>query len=136
MGTKSRAKYPLDEELVNLVRQTIGPRTDVAEKRMFGGVAFLLEGKMTCGVVGKDLMIRVSPEEFDASLAEPHIRPMDFTGRPMRGFLYLDEGGWSQARVRKRWINGGLQYAASLPAKKPKKARIPRHESRRVKTRR
>lgn len=123
MGLKSRAKYPLNEELVDLVRQTIGPRQDIAEKRMFGGVAFLLDGKMTCGVVGNDLMLRISPEDFDAALSEDHIRPMDFTGRPMRGFLYLSREGWKNKKSRKRWVDGGIAYAASLPAKKPRKAR-------------
>jgi TfoX/Sxy family transcriptional regulator of competence genes len=132
MGTKSRTKDPLNEELVHLVRQTIGPRQDIAEKRMFGGVAFLLEGKMTCGVVGNDLMLRISPEDFDAALGEDHIRPMDFTGRPMRGFLYLSRAGWENKKVRKRWVDGGIAYAASLPPKKPRKARpkIPRSKSR------
>jgi TfoX/Sxy family transcriptional regulator of competence genes len=123
VGSKSRAKNPLNEELVNLVRQTIGPRQDIAEKRMFGGVAFLLEGKMTCGVVGNDLMLRISHEDFDAALSEDHIRPMDFTGRPMRGFLYLSREGWENQKIRKRWVDGGIAYAASLPAKKPRKAR-------------
>jgi len=134
MGAKSRAKYPLNEELVSLVRQTIGPRQDIAEKRMFGGVAFLLEGKMTCGVVGDDLMLRISPEDFDAALGKDHIRPMDFTGRPMRGFLYLSREGWENHKTRKLWVDGGIAYAASLPAKKPRKARprIPRSKSRKA----
>lgn len=126
MGSKSRNKAPLNEELVDLVRQTIGPRQDIAEKRMFGGVAFLLEGKMSCGVVGDDLMLRISPEDFEAGLSEAHTRPMDFTGRPMRGFLYLAREGWEDRTIRKRWIDSGIAYAASLPAKKPRKARPPR----------
>jgi TfoX/Sxy family transcriptional regulator of competence genes len=132
MGGKGRAKQPLDEELVDVIRQTIGPRSDILEKRMFGGIAFLLDGKMTCGAVGNDLMVRVGPDDFDASLGEPHIRPMDFTGRPMRGFLYLSKSGWQQTRLRKRWIEGGIAYAAALPAKKPSKARprIPRSKAR------
>ena len=126
MGSKSRTRVPLNEELVDLVRQTIGPRQDIAEKRMFGGVAFLLEGKMSCGVVGEDLMLRISPEDFEAGLGEAHTRPMDFTGRPMRGFLYLARACWQDRKNRKRWIDGGIAYAASLPPKKPRKARPPR----------
>jgi TfoX/Sxy family transcriptional regulator of competence genes len=90
---------------------------------MFGGVAFLLDGKMTCGVVGDDLMLRVAPEDFEASLDEPHTRPMDFTGRPLRGFLYLARSGWEDGAIRRRWIQGGIDFAASLPAKKARKPR-------------
>jgi TfoX/Sxy family transcriptional regulator of competence genes len=123
MGSKSRDRAPLNEELLSLVRRTIGPREDILEKRMFGGVAFLLDGKMTCGVSGNDLMIRVAPEDFEAGLAAPHTRPMDFTGRPLRGFLYLARSGWENAKIRKKWVLGSIEFAASLPAKKPRKPR-------------
>ena len=123
MGHKVREKVPLNEELVDRIRQVLGPRQDVSDKRMFGGVCFLLDGKMVCGVVGDDLMVRVGPLAFEESLQEPHTRLMDFTGRPMRGFLYVEEKGWKTPRVLLRWVEAGLAYAAVAPTRKPRKPR-------------
>ena len=82
-----------DEKLADRIRQAVGPRADVAEKKMFGGIAFLLDGKMFCGIVKDDLMVRVGPERYEAALAEAHVRPMDFTGRPMKGSVFVGPKG-------------------------------------------
>jgi TfoX/Sxy family transcriptional regulator of competence genes len=74
-----------DEQLAERIRRAIGPRPDVTEKKMFGGVAFLQRGKMFCGLATEDLMVRIGPERCEAALTEAHVRPMDFTGRPMNG---------------------------------------------------
>ena len=87
-----------DEKLADRIRQAVGPRGDVTEKKMFGGLAFLLDGKMFCGIVKDDLMVRVGPERYEAALAEAHVRPMDFTGRPMNGYVYVGRGGSTPAR--------------------------------------
>jgi TfoX/Sxy family transcriptional regulator of competence genes len=78
-----------DETLTARVRHTLRRRSDVAERKMFGGIAFLLNGRMCCGVAGSDLVVRVVDTEMAAALARPHVRPMDLTGRPLRGFVFV-----------------------------------------------
>ena len=106
-----------DEGLAQRIREMLAERTDTFEMRMFGGIAFLVRGNMAVGVVKDDLMVRVGPEAHAGLVALPHARPMDFTHRPMKGFLYVaPEGVESDADLR-RWIEHGLAYASSLPAK-------------------
>jgi TfoX/Sxy family transcriptional regulator of competence genes len=106
-----------DEALAQEARDILGSRAGLKEKKMFGGVAFMLNGHMCCGVVGRDLMVRVGPEQHDQALAEPHARPMDFTGRPMKGFIYVGPEGWRSAASLRKWINRGVSFAKSLPPK-------------------
>ena len=106
-----------DEQLSERVRGFLSPFPKVTERRMFGGLAFLLQGNMCCGVVGEKLMVRVGRESYEAALREPHAREMDFTGRPLRGFIYVaEEGVVSQGDLR-AWVERGARYAESLPAK-------------------
>jgi len=84
---------------------------------MFGGLAFMVNGHMCCGVLNKDLVLRVKPEDYERAIARPHARPMDFTGRPMRGFLYVSPAGLQSARDLGAWIRRGLQFVSSLPPK-------------------
>lgn len=85
---------------------------------MFGGMAFLFNGNMCFGVVKDDLMVRVGPELYEEALALPNVRPMDFTHRPMKGFVFVDSKGWSRHATLSKWLEMGLEYAASLPRKK------------------
>jgi TfoX/Sxy family transcriptional regulator of competence genes len=78
-----------DEGLANRIRIALGTTEDVTEKKMFGGVAFLIGGKMFCGIVGDELMVRVGPARYEDSLSKPGVRPMDFTGRPMKGYVFV-----------------------------------------------
>ena len=81
-----------DERLAQRVREELADRPGYAEKKMFGGLCFLLRGNMCCGV-GKDgLMVRVGPEQYESALADDHARQMDFTGRPMKGFVFVHPG--------------------------------------------
>ena len=80
---------PFNEELAASVRVVLGPLTGLTEKKMFGGLAFMLHGNMCVGVTNDDLMVRVGPEQHAELLALPHARPMDFTGRPMKGFVFV-----------------------------------------------
>jgi TfoX/Sxy family transcriptional regulator of competence genes len=106
-----------DEGLAQRIREMLAERRGISEMRMFGGIAFLTSGNMAVGVVKDDLMVRVGPELHDGLVGMPHVRPMDFTGRPMNGFLYVaPEGVDSDADLR-RWIDQGVAYAGSLPAK-------------------
>jgi|SRR5437870_8830383 len=115
-----------DETLADRIRLAVGLRADVTEKKMFGGLAFLLDGRMICGIVKNDLMVRIGPERYEAALAEAHVRPMDFTGRPMSGYVFVGPGGTRTEKAIKRWVDRGAAFVATLDGgatKKPKKAR-------------
>lgn len=84
---------------------------------MFGGLAFLVNGHMGCGILDERLMIRVPREEYDSALREPHAHIMDFTGRPMRGFVFVDAEGVDTDQDLSRWVSRGMDFAASLPPK-------------------
>jgi hypothetical protein len=99
-----------DERLANRIRRVLtGP--EVEERRMFGGLCFLVEGRMCCGVVGQDLMARVAAAAHDAALRERHVRPMDFTGRPLRGFVYVSPAGVRTPAALRKWIASGRRVA-------------------------
>jgi len=106
-----------DDRLLERVRSVLGRRS-VSERRMFGGVAFLLRGHMCVGVLGSTLVVRVDKDKSDALLAPPHVRPMDFTGRPMRGFLYVEGPAIRTAGGLKKWMDRAVAYASALPPKK------------------
>ncbi len=106
-----------DEELASRIRDRIAERSDVTERRMFGGLAFLVRGHMCCGIVGDDLVVRVGPEKYERSLEEPHARPMDFTGRPLAGMVYVAPAGVRTARALAGWIERGLRFVETLPPK-------------------
>ncbi len=80
----------------------LSDRSGVREKKMFGGLAFLLRGNMCCGVVGDELMVRVGAESYEEALAHPYAREMDFTGTPMKGFVYVACEGFEAPRIRRR----------------------------------
>lgn len=105
-----------DEALAERVRAALASRDGIVEKKMFGGVAFMIGGHMSCGVVNETLMVRVDPEREAALLQEPGARPMDFTGRPMRGFLFVEGIGLAGAALR-RWVRRAADFAESRPPK-------------------
>jgi TfoX/Sxy family transcriptional regulator of competence genes len=106
-----------DEGLAERIRQYLGADPGVAEKRMFGGIAFLHEGNMAVGVTGDDLMVRVGPDATDAALARPGARPFDMTGRPMRGWVVVARSAVTEDGALGAWIDEGRAFAASLPPK-------------------
>lgn len=114
-----------DPALAARVRAALGDRSDLVEKHMFGGICFMVRGHMCCGIVGSTLMVRLAPEQADELAEEPHVRPMDFTGRPMRGFLYVDPEGLATARSLRTWVARTVAFAESKPVKalKPTAAR-------------
>jgi TfoX/Sxy family transcriptional regulator of competence genes len=120
-----------DEKLAERIRTALSGRSEVEERRMFGGVAFMVRGHMTVGVVGPTLMVRHAPEDADALLREPHARPMDFTGRPMRGFLYVDPPGTKTAVALGTWIRRATAWAESQPPKAPGKRPAARQRKKR-----
>ena len=100
-----------DEQLAKRIRRVFGTRRDIAERRMFGGLAFLLRGRMCCGIVGGDLMVRVTDDEFDSVMRGPHVRPMDFTGTPLSGFVYVSAPGFRTAAALRTWLSRGERVA-------------------------
>jgi hypothetical protein len=109
-----------DETLVLRLRaamESVAGAATLTEKRMFGGVAMLLNGNMACGIVGDKLMVRVGPDAYEECLELPHVSAMDFTGRPMRGFLFVWPEGIATARSLGAWVARGADFAHSLPAK-------------------
>lgn len=109
-----------DEELAERIRAALAERDDVTERKMFGGIAFMVGEAMAVGVVHDDLMVRIGPDAHDDALARPFARPMDFSGRPMRGFVYVAPDGLGEDEALARWVDAGVTYAESQPPKKPR----------------
>jgi TfoX/Sxy family transcriptional regulator of competence genes len=104
-----------DERLATRVRSVLGDRARVTERRMFGGLAFMVSGHMACGIVGEDLMVRVGPARYEKALARRHARPMDFTGKALRGMIYVGPAGLRSRAVLSGWIQLALELVRSLP---------------------
>lgn len=109
-----------DERLAERVRGVLASHKRVTEKKMFGGLAFLVGGRMCCGIVGDTLMVRVGPERHAAALSRAHARPMDFTGRPLTGFVYVAPAGIGSRQALTKWIGWCLKFASTLPPPKRK----------------
>lgn len=109
-----------DEALADRVRDALSGRESVTERRMFGGIVFMLEGNMAVGVAGEELMVRLGPEEAERALAEPHARPMDMTGRPMKSMILVAPEATADDEDLASWVDAGADFAASLPPKPAK----------------
>lgn len=109
-----------DESLADRIREAFKGKRGVAEKKMFGGIAFMLGDNMCCGVVKNKLMVRVGSDNHDAALARPHAEPMTFTGKPMRGMIYVASAGCKTVKDIKPLADMAAAFVATLPAKKKK----------------
>jgi TfoX/Sxy family transcriptional regulator of competence genes len=107
-----------DEGLAARIRGVLAERDDVTERKMFGGIAFMIGDRMAVGVVHDDLMVRVGPDAHDEAVARLHVRPMDFTGRPTRGMVYVAPAGVAADDDLAQWVVNGAAFAASLPPKR------------------
>ena len=105
-----------DERLADRVRELLRERTDVTERRMFGGLTFMVAGHMCCGINRDELILRLGPEAEETALTAPHARSMDFTRRPMRGFVTIAPGGLKGPSLG-RWVAQAVAHAESLPPK-------------------
>ena len=105
-----------DEELADRVRVVLADEPSLTERKMFGGLAFMIGGNMACGIVKDELMLRLGADGADAALDEPHVREMDFTGRPMTGLVYVERAGLDDAGLC-RWVERAAAHARSLPPK-------------------
>lgn len=106
-----------DEGLAHRIHDVLVTRSDVVEKKMFGGLAFMVRGHMACGIVGDELMVRVGHDGFEDALAQPHARPMDFTGRQSKTMVYVGVEGFTEDDDLASWIARGVAVAESQPAK-------------------
>jgi TfoX/Sxy family transcriptional regulator of competence genes len=111
------------EQLANRVRALLSNRQDVDERRMFGGLTFMVGGHMCCGVHGDELIVRLHPDEDEVWLASPHARPMDFTARPMRGFVTVAPDGL-EGRALGRWVARAVAHAETQPSKQRKRKAV------------
>ena len=106
-----------DKGLAQRLRGALEERDDIVEKKMFGGIAFMHRGHMCCGIVDQLLMARVGPDAYDNALQQPHAREMDFTGRSMKGFVYVDPPGFGEGAALTDWLDRCIAFTSSLPAK-------------------
>lgn len=106
-----------DEGLAHRVRERLRGEPGLTEMERFGGLGFMLEGNLACGVVGDALVARVGPEAYEAALEAPGARPFDFTGRPMRGWVFVDPPGLESDEALDRWVERSTAFAGSLPPK-------------------
>ena len=106
-----------DETLAERVRGNLAVYSGIDERRMFGGLAFMLGGNMCCCVTEHGLMVRVGPDGYEDALAQPHARVMDLTGRPMRGWVLVEPEGLASDAMLGRWVEQGAEFAGTLPAK-------------------
>ena len=118
-----------DQGLAERIRGVLEDRIAFREIRMFGGLAFMVQGHMTVGILKDDLMVRIGPESHDKVLAEPHVRVMDFTGRPMKGLVLVSAEGTDREEDLERWIERALAFTGSLPPKEPSAAPLRRKRS-------
>lgn len=108
---------PYDEELAQRVRKVIGKTRNITEQKMFGGLAFMREGHMFCGVLGKDLIVRLGREGAAEALVEPHGKFMDFTGKVMKTMVQVAPAGTAEEEQLRAWVQKALRFVKTLQAK-------------------
>jgi len=106
-----------DEAVAARLRAELGTLPGLAEKKMFGGICFLLGGNMVCGVLGDDLILRVGKDKYEASLAQPGARVFDFSGKPMAGWVMVAPQGYASADDLARWVGLAVTFVGTLPPK-------------------
>lgn len=109
-----------DEGVAQRVREHLQSHTCIAERKMFGGLAFMAYDYMFIGILGERLMVRVGPDAYAEALCNAHVQEMDFTGRPMRGYVFVDPAGFESDAQLESWVNQSYAFVGSLPPKKPK----------------
>ncbi len=103
-----------NENIANRLREALLPnQNDVEEKNMFGGLTFMYKGKMCCGIVKDELMVRVIESKLSDVLEQNYVRPMDFTKRPMKGFIFVEEGGFKTNQDLQKWVELGIEHVES-----------------------
>ena len=106
------------ERTVSQIRRVMQNTPGLTERTLYSGTAFMLQGNMCCGIIEDNLVVRVGPDTYDAALREPHTRPMDFTGRALPGFVYVERAGFANASSLREWIDRGMRFVHTLPPKR------------------
>jgi TfoX/Sxy family transcriptional regulator of competence genes len=106
-----------DEGLAQRIREVLDELPGLVEKKMFGGVGFIIQGNMACGVNKDKLIVRVGPERHEETMQRPHTRPFDITGRPMKGWVMVEADGYESDDELKDWVQQGVAFVQTLPPK-------------------
>ena len=106
-----------DEHTAERIRTVLTGKAPFSEKKMFGGIAYMVRGHMTVGINKEDLMVRVGKEAHDDAVAQPHARPMDFTGKPMKGYVFVNPDGYQTDADLAAWVDRALAFNATMEAK-------------------
>jgi len=106
-----------DEGLAERIREVLDDQPGLFEKKMFGGVGFMLHGNMACGVNKDDLIVRVGPDSYEEALNRTHAEEFDLTGRPMKGWVVVTPSGYEDDSDLESWVEEGVSFALSLPPK-------------------
>ena len=120
-----------DEKSAERVRKALASQRGLDEKKMMGAACFMVGGNMCCGVTGTALLVRVGQDAYPKTLKEPHVRPMEFAGRRPKGFVLVDPAGWRTDKALAGWVKRGVDFAATLPKKKPAAKKPKRKTARR-----
>jgi TfoX/Sxy family transcriptional regulator of competence genes len=108
-----------DEALAERVRLLLADSDELYERKMFGGIAFMVSGHMACGILGEELIVRLGPEAAAQALERPHVRPFDFTGRPSRTTVLVDPAALDGDGLAV-WVEAAIRFVATLPPKRPR----------------
>ena len=108
---------PYDPALARRVQDALGSLPGLTEKKMFGGVGYLVNGNMACGIHGDGLIVRLDPARYDEVLRQPHVRVFDLTGRPMKGWVVVGPAGCATDAALRSWVAQGVAFAQTLPKK-------------------
>ena len=119
---------PYEELTAERIREVLARRPGFVEKKMFGGVGFMLNGNMCCGVWKKFLILRIGPDAYDETLDKDNVAEFDITGRPMKGWVMVTPEGFDQPEALRGWINQAISFVQSLPKKQvPSPTKTPSH---------
>ena len=110
-----------NEKVAERLNKVFAEHRGVVEKKMFGGIAYMYRDHMCVGIVEDMLMVRVGPDKYEDALSQNYVKPMDFTGRPMKGYVYVEPSGFKTEKSLKKWIELGIAFVSTLPPKKQKK---------------
>ncbi len=108
---------PYDEKLAEQIDKALIDKSSITTKKMFGGICYLHKGNMVCGVTKDDFMVRVGPDNYEKALKRNHARTMDFTGKPLKGMVYVSPEGIKTTTTLKSWLEMALKFTSTLPKK-------------------
>lgn len=103
-----------DKAQAERIRRMLSGREDLTEREMFGGISFMIGGKMCVGMIKDDLIVRVGPEGYEEAISQPHARDMDFTGRSLKGFVYVGPEGFDSEETLAKWVNQAVDFVSGL----------------------